>query len=298
MSAKLKKAGGLGRGLGSILPDIDIEATVSGHQAAVSMSEVPLEKIVANPYQPRKDFDNEALEELAQSIRRQGVITPVTVRRMPDGSYQLIAGERRTRAARRAGLVAIPAYVRTATDTQMMEMALVENIQRSELTAIEVALAYKALIDECELTHEELSERVGKNRSTITNYLRLLTLPAETQLALSRGQISMAHARALVNVEDIDRHLDLLHTIIARELSVHQAEQLVKESKEERVKKKVAGAGKRGELPERHTAVQQQLRDRLQSTVEIKRSQRGKGSLTIHFTSDKDIERILALIEK
>lgn len=298
MSAKLKKAGGLGRGLGSILPDIDIEATVSGHHAAVSMSEVPLEKIVANPYQPRKDFDNEALEELAQSIRRQGVITPVTVRRMPDGSYQLIAGERRTRAARRAGLVAIPAYVRTATDTQMMEMALVENIQRSELTAIEVALAYKALIDECELTHEELSERVGKNRSTITNYLRLLTLPAETQLALSRGQISMAHARALVNVEDIDRHLDLLHTIIARELSVHQAEQLVKESKEERMKKKVAGAGKRGELPERHTAVQQQLRDRLQSTIEIKRSQRGKGSLTIHFTSDKDFERILALIEK
>ena len=298
MSAKLKKAGGLGRGLGSILPDIDIEATVSGHQAAVSMSEVPLEKIVANPYQPRKDFDNEALEELAQSIRRQGVITPVTVRRMPDGSYQLIAGERRTRAARRAGLVAIPAYVRTATDTQMMEMALVGNIQRSELTAIEVALAYKALIDECELTHEELSERVGKNRSTITNYLRLLTLPAETQLALSRGQISMAHARALVNVEDIDLHLDLLHTIIARELSVHQAEQLVKESKEERVKKKVAGARKRGELPERHTAVQQQLRDRLQSTVEIKRSQRGKGSLTIHFTSDKDFERILALIEK
>lgn len=297
MSAKLKKSGGLGRGLGSILPDVEISAVAHGVESTVSITEVPLEKIVANPYQPRKEFDEEALEELVRSIQHQGVITPVTLRLMPDGSYQLIAGERRTRAARRAGLTAIPAYVRTATDTQMMEMALVENIQRADLGAMEVALAYKSLVEECQLTHDELSERVGKSRSTITNYLRLLTLPAETQLALSRGQISMAHARALVNVEDIDRHLELLRSIIARQLSVHQTEELIRKMKSDEGKKKMAGEKKRGQLPEKHTAAQQQLRDRLQSTVEIKRSQRGKGSLTIHFNSDSDFDRIMKLIE-
>lgn len=292
MTAKLKKAGGLGRGLGSILPDVDITVPQTATVAA-SISEIPLESVNANPYQPRKEFDDEALAELAQSIKKQGVITPVTVRQMADGTYQLIAGERRTRAARRAGLTTIPAYIRVATDTQMMEMALVENIQRSELGAMEVALAYKALVEECQLTHEELSDRVGKSRSTITNYLRLLDLPAETQLALSRDQISMAHARALAGVEDTPKHLDLLHQVIARQLSVHQTEQLIKG-----LKAKPAPKVKlRGALPASHTDAQQRLRDRLQSTVEVKRSQRGKGSLTIHFNSDADFERILQIIE-
>lgn len=292
MTAKLKKAGGLGRGLGSILPDVDITVPQTTTVAA-SISEIPLESVNANPYQPRKEFDDEALAELAQSIKKQGVITPVTVRQMADGTYQLIAGERRTRAARRAGLTTIPAYIRVATDTQMMEMALVENIQRSELGAMEVALAYKALVEECQLTHEELSDRVGKSRSTITNYLRLLDLPAETQLALSRDQISMAHARALAGVEDTTKHLDLLHQVIARQLSVHQTEQLIKG-----LKAKPAPKVKlRGSLPASHTDAQQRLRDRLQSTVEVKRSQRGKGSLTIHFNSDADFERILQIIE-
>lgn len=284
----------MGRGLGSILPDID-NLQVSKAVTTPTISTIPLDKIEANPYQPRKDFAPEALEELAQSIRQQGVITPVTVRKMPDGTYQLIAGERRCRASQMAGLKEIPAYVRVATDSQMMEMGLVENIQRENLNAMEVALAYNALIDECQLTHEELSERVGKNRSTITNYLRLLNLPAETQLALSTDQISMAHARALVNVEDIDLHREILHAIIDRHLSVHETEEMVKRAKKRPV---APAAKKRGELPSQHAAAQSRLKDRLQSTIEIKRSLRGKGTLTIHFNSDNDFERIISLLEK
>lgn len=284
-----------GRGLDAILGNIDVEAIngpASDITAAISM--VPINDIETNPFQPRKEFDDNSLEELAQSIREQGIITPITVRRMPDGKYQLIAGERRFRASQLAGLTELPAYIRVATDGQMMEMALVENIQRENLNAMEVALAYKALIEECRLTHDQLSEKVGKNRSTITNYLRLLNLPAETQLALSNDQISMAHARALINVEDIDLHLEILHAIIDRHLSVHQAEEMAKNAK----KKPVAPVKKRGELPAVHAAAQSRLKERLQSAVEIKRSQRGKGSLTILFNSDSDFERIVSLLEK
>lgn len=283
----------MGRGLGSILPDIDIDAAKGG-SVTTAISEIPLDKIVANPYQPRKEFDKESLDELAQSIRQQGVITPITVRQMPDGSYQLIAGERRTRAAKIAGLKEIPAYIRVATDVQMMEMALVENIQRSDLNAMEVALGYKALLEECRLTHDQLSEKVGKNRSTITNYLRLLNLPAETQLALSNDKISMAHARALAGVDDMERHLEILHAIIERDLSVHQTEQMIKTEKKPAVK----AVKRRGDLPQQHVDVQNRLKDKLQSVVEIKRSQRGKGTLTISFNSDADFERIVKLLEK
>lgn len=287
-----QKSGGLGRGLGSILPDIDLESV---KPVADTISMVPVAKVTANPFQPRKEFDQETLDELAQSIRQQGVITPITVRRMPDDTYQLIAGERRLRASQQAGLKEVPAYVRAASDNQMMEMALVENIQRENLNAMEVALAYRSLIEECRLTHEELSEKMGKNRSTITNYLRLLNLPAETQLALSNDLISMAHARALINVEDINRHLEILHAIIDRHLSVHETEQLAKADK---AKPKTVTPQKRGALPEVHQAAQSRLRERLQSTVEIKRSQRGKGTLTIVFNNDADFERIMKLLEK
>ncbi len=286
-----QKTGGLGRGLGSILPDIDLETV---KPAVETITLVPVEKIVSNPFQPRKEFEKTALEELAQSIRQQGVITPITVRRMPDGNYQLIAGERRWRASQMAGLSEIPAYVRAASDNQMMEMALVENIQRADLGAIEVALAYRQLIEECQLTHEELSKKVGKDRSTITNYLRLLNLPAETQLALSQNKISMAHARALAGVEDKQKHLEILHTVIERQLSVHDTEHLIKNDKPT-VKNQQK---KRGELPTLHQSVQSRLKERLQSVVEIKRSQRGKGTLTISFNNDADFERIIALLEK
>ena len=284
-----QKSSGLGRGLGSILPDIDIDTV---KPTAEAVSTVPLDKVSPNPYQPRKEFSDEALEELAQSIRQQGVITPITVRQMPDGGYQLIAGERRTKAARRAGLREIPAYIRTATDTQMMEMALVENIQRADLNAMEVAQAYRQLIEECRLTHEELSEKVGKDRSTITNYLRLLNLPAETQQALSSDAISMAHARALAGVEDEERHLEILHAVLERKLSVHQTEELIKAGKD----KPKATVRRRGDLPEAYQSAQNRMKERLQSTVEIKRSQRGKGTLTIAFNNDTDFERIIKLL--
>ena len=289
----IKKSGGLGRGLGSILPDIaDLEPVAKKGNVAVSMVQVGL--IDPNPFQPRKEFSDSELEELAQSIKQQGVITPVTLRQMPDGRYQLVAGERRLRASKKAGLKEIPAYVRTATDIQMMEMALVENIQRSDLNAIEVAQAYRQLIEECRLTQDQLSERVGKDRSTISNYLRLLGLPAETQEALASGRISMAHARVLAGVDDIERHKEILQAIEERHISVHQTEEMAKQAKPvPKVQPK-----RRGELPSMHSAAQSRLKDRLQSTVEIKRSQRGKGTLTICFNSDSDFERIIALLEK
>ena len=282
-----------GRGLDAILGSIDVDAlngSESDVTAAISM--VPISDIEANPFQPRKDFDDTALQELSQSIREQGVITPITVRRMPDGKYQLIAGERRLRASQLAGLTELPAYIRVATDGQMMEMALVENIQRENLNAMEIALSYNALIEECQLTHEQLSQRVGKDRSTITNYLRLLNLPAETQLALSSGQISMAHARALINVEDPEQHLAILHEIVNRHLSVHQTEQLVKAAKTPSRPRITV----KEELPARHTATLSQMKEKLRSDVEIKRSRRGKGTMTIHFNNDEDFERIVRLL--
>lgn len=284
-----------GRGLDAILGNIDVDTLGSNESdVTASISMVALSDIETNPFQPRKEFDQTALEELAQSIREQGVITPITVRRMPDGKYQLIAGERRLRASQLAGLKELPAYIRIATDGQMMEMALVENIQRENLNAMEIALSYNALIEECQLTHEQLSQRVGKDRSTITNYLRLLNLPAETQLALSSGLISMAHARALINVEEPEKHLAILHEIVNRHLSVHQTEQLVKVGKSE----KKVGVASREELPSTHSAAQSQMRQMLGCEVEVKRSRRGKGSMTIHFNNDEDFERIMKLLQK
>lgn len=289
-----KKPSGLGRGLGSILPDVDIDAAMGKPNLTTSITTIALDSIEANPFQPRKEFDDVALQELAQSIRQQGVIQPITVRQMPDGKYQLISGERRVRASRIAELKEIPAYIRIATDTQMMEMALIENIQRENLNAMEIAFSYNALIEECQLTHEQLSEKVGKNRSTITNYLRLLNLPSETQLALSTDQITMAHARCLVNVEDPEQHLALLHDIINCQLSVRQTEQLVKELSKPKLAPVVR---KKEDLPEMHAASRSTLKQYLQSEVDIKRSRRGKGTLTIHFNNDRDFERIMKLIK-
>ena len=291
-----KKTNALGRGLGSLLTDVDIDAAMSKPNLTAAITTIAIESIEANPFQPRKEFDEEALEELAQSIKQQGVITPITVRQMPGNKYQLIAGERRLRAAKRAGLKELPAYIRVATDSQMMEMSLVENIQRENLNAMEIAFSYNALIEECQLTHEQLSEKVGKNRSTITNYLRLLNLPSETQLALSTDQISMAHARCLVNVEDTQQHLAILHDIINKQLSVRQTEQMVKELT--KPKPATPAARRKEELPEVHAASRSALRQYLQSEVDIRRSRRGKGTLTIYFNNDRDFERIVNLIKE
>ncbi|MBQ7280045.1 MAG: ParB/RepB/Spo0J family partition protein [Bacteroidales bacterium] len=291
-----KKTTGLGRGLGSILSDAQVAHEIqSSANITAAISNIPLNLIDTNPFQPRKEFDEEALDELAQSIRQQGIISPITVRATDDGRYQLIAGERRFRASQRVGLTEIPAYIRIATNAQMMEMALVENIQRENLNAMEIAFSYNALIDECHLTHEQLSERVGKNRSTITNYLRLLALPAETQLALSTDQISMAHARALASIDDMDSHLMILHEIVSRQLSVRDTEKLVQNAKKSPAKK-TSAANK--SLPESYSQQKDRLHERLQSEIEIRRSKRGKGTLTIHFNNDSDFERIMKIINQ
>ena len=284
-----------GRGLSSILGDIDIDAIQAKSSVTAAISLIPVDKIEANPFQPRKEFDETALDELAQSIKQQGVITPVTVRQMPDGKYQLIAGERRIRASKLAGLKEVPAYVRVATDGQMMEMALVENIQRENLNAMEVAFSYSALIEECSLTHEQLSERLGKSRSTITNYLRLLNLPAETQLALQHDEISMAHARVLAGVDDIERHAAILHAIIERGLSVHETEEMAKATAKPKV---TARRDEKSKLPKVYTEACSGLKKYLQSEVEVKRNNRRKGTLTIHFNTDADFERLVNLLKK
>ncbi len=253
--------------------------------------------IETNPYQPRKDFDEESLAELADSIRQQGVITPITVRKIETGKYQLIAGERRLRAAKMAALTEIPAYIRTATDQQMMEMAIVENIQRDNLNAMEIALSYSTLIDECGITQEQLSEKVGKKRSTITNYLRLLKLPAEVQIALRNNTISMAHARAMISIDDVDKQMLMLHEIVGKDLSVRQAENLAKSLMAEAAPKPAAKKNAKQQLPELHEQSKKMLKDYIQSEVEIKRSRKGKGSLTIYFNNDSDFQRIVKIIQ-
>ncbi len=271
-------------------------ATTEVVKVATEIGKLKIKDIETNPYQPRKDFDEESLAELADSIRQQGVITPITVRRLETGKYQLIAGERRLRAAKMAKLTEIPAYIRTATDQQMMEMAIVENVQRENLNAMEIALSYSTLIEECGLTQEQLSEKVGKNRSTITNYLRLLKLPAEVQIALKDNTISMAHARAMITIEDADIQLRLLREIIDNDLSVRQTESLAK-SLIAANSKPAAKKSVKQPLPELHENTKQELKKYIQSEVEIKRSRKGKGSLTIYFNNDSDFQRIVKIIQ-
>ncbi len=271
-------------------------ATTEVVKVATEIGKLKIKDIETNPYQPRKDFDEESLAELADSIRQQGVITPITVRRLETGKYQLIAGERRLRAAKMAKLTEIPAYIRTATDQQMMEMAIVENVQRENLNAMEIALSYSTLIEECGLTQEQLSEKVGKNRSTITNYLRLLKLPAEVQIALKDNTISMAHARAMITLEDADIQLRLLKEITDNDLSVRQTESLAK-SLIAANSKPAAKKSVKQPLPELHENTKQELKKYIQSEVEIKRSRKGKGSLTIYFNNDSDFQRIVKIIQ-
>jgi len=289
-----KKA--LGRGLDAILqsPETDITSKdISGNYVVGAIANIAVEKIVSNPFQPRDQFDDELLKELAASIEKQGIIQPITVRKLGYDKYQLISGERRLRASKVAGISEVPCYIRVANDEQMLEMALVENIHRKDLNAIEIAISYQRLIEECELTHEKLSERISKNRSTITNYLRLLKLPAEIQLALRDDKISMGHARALINVTDPEIQLGILKKIIARDLSVRQVEELVRNfqvlppvTKKDPVK-----------LPEFFNSTAVELRDKLGTNVNIRRNNNGKGQIVISFESDQDFSRILALLD-
>jgi ParB family chromosome partitioning protein len=252
-----------------------------------------LDEIEVNPYQPRVEFDTEALEELASSLKTHGLIQPLTVRRLADRQYQLISGERRMRASKIAGLTEVPAYIRLANDQEMIEMALVENIQREDLNAIEVAITYQRLIDECDLTHENLSDRVGKKRSTVTNFLRLLKLPPDIQRSLKDGSISMGHARALLGVEDLATQHQIFKDIVAKDLSVRAAEDLIRYYSKPTAKKAAPA-----KLPNDYTAVEGTLKNYLGAKVQLKVKPNGSGQISIPFTSTEDLNRLLDLIEK
>lgn len=283
----------MGKGLAALLKD-EQEVTSAHDEKAPevvgNIAELDLESIEENPHQPRTLFNQEALEELAASVKELGIIQPITVRKEDGGRFQIISGERRFRAAKLAGLETIPAYVRLADDQSMLEMALVENIQREELDSIEIAQSYERLIDECQLTQEAMSERVGKKRSTITNYLRLLKLQPLIQAGLRDKMISMGHARALVNVEEEETQLELYQKAIAREWSVRQTEEAVRKAKEG--KKQKTSASSPPELPEKYQKMRDELAHGLEVPVDLKRSKRGKGKIVISFESDRELKRL------
>jgi len=301
-----KKA--LGRGLGALLQsgDTDITSTKSstaaGNTTAGSIPLLDISQIEANPFQPRTHFEEEALLELRDSIKEHGIIQPVTVRKLGYDKFQLISGERRFRASQLAGLKQIPAYIRIANDQTMLEMALVENIQRENLDAIEVAISYQRLIDECNLTQEQLSEKVAKQRSTVTNYLRLLKLPAQIQMGIRDGVISMGHARALINVGDKDKQLELYNITVENELSVRSIEELVRGEKPKTVKnikneldqqKKTV---KTPVLPTEYVVIQNNLKQFFSTEVELSVSRTGKGRIVLPFESEQDLKIILEML--
>ena len=294
-----QKKTGLGRGLRALLDDSDLPENdrqqLSNESSSLgSISSVKISQVQVNPFQPRTDFDPEALHELAESIKLQGLIQPITVRQSGQNSYQLISGERRLRASKLAGLTEIPAYVRTANDQQMLEMALIENIQRENLNAIEVALSFQRMIDECNLKQEQLGERVSKNRSTVTNYLRLLKLPPAIQASIRDKEISMGHARALISVEDVDKQLYLFQEIINRGLSVRKVEELVRQLQNAgKGKKPVKASG----MSFQYMKIQDDLASKFSTKVKLKLDEKGKGSIEIGFMSDDDLNRILEMLD-
>ncbi|MCU0441536.1 MAG: ParB/RepB/Spo0J family partition protein [Bacteroidia bacterium] len=289
------KRNALGRGLSALLENANTDVTTSEVKPANATNEILISQIEANPFQPRTAFEETALNELAESIKVHGVIQPITVRKMGYDTYQIISGERRTRASIIAGLTKIPAYIRVANDQEMLEMALIENIQREELNPMEISLSYKRLIDECNLKQDELGERVGKNRSTVNNYLRLLKLPATIQLALKEKRISMGHARAIINVEDPQKQEWMLEQMLANELSVRDVEGLAREANAAPVAKKSdkPAAQKKSETL---LEFQQTLSDKLAAKIVIKADDKGRGAIKIPFRSQADLQRILDLL--
>lgn len=288
--AKDRKHTGLGRGLDALIATDEV--TTAGSSV---ISEIPLAQITPNPDQPRKDFDEEALHELAESIRTYGVIQPVTLRRTGDDSYQIVAGERRWRASGLAGLTSIPAYIKEVEDQSVLELALVENIQRSDLNPMEIALAYKGLIDELQITQDDLSERVGKNRATIANYLRLFKLPGEIQVALKNKEIDMGHARALLAVDDLGEQLRLFRQIREGGYSVRKVEEMVKEQTAKGKAEK--GSRSRTSDPD-YDVLQKHLATFFHTDVKLSVGAKGKGKISIPFKNEKELEGIIALLDK
>ncbi len=282
----------LGRGLGAL---IDNTEEVTRTRPSASITEIEVSKIEGNPWQPRTRFDEEKLSELAISIKELGIIQPLTLRKIDNDRYQIIAGERRFRAAKLAGLEKVPAYVRSAEDDIMLEMALVENIQREDLDPIEIAISYQRLMDECNLTQESMSERVGKKRSTIANYLRLLKLPAEIQLGLREKQISMGHARAIINVEDPALQLMIFEQTIKHDFSVRKVEEVVRKLAEQ-------PDAKEPKSPTPASPEYEQLKNQLSSffktNIQFSRDDNGKGKIIIPFRSDEELEKIINILDK
>ncbi|MEM6724251.1 MAG: ParB/RepB/Spo0J family partition protein [Bacteroidota bacterium] len=288
----------IGMGIKALLNNIDNEEAPPKRQEVIgklskTVAELPISQIETNPWQPRTEFDKEALDELSQSITIHGLIQPITVRRLADKKYQLISGERRLRASKMAGLSEIPAYIRIANDQEMLEMALVENIQRQNLNAIEVAITYQRLKDECKLTDEKLADRVGKNRSTITNYLRLLKLPPAIQGGLKDAVLSMGHARAIVGLKAADLQLHVFKEVQQKGLSVRQTEDLISLLNKKKDIKKAAP-----KVPPAFRKVADNLAGYLGTKVNLKVSGKGNGQIVINFMNTEDLNRILELIEE
>ena len=294
--AEKKRA--LGKGLSALLksPDTDIttnESIANTNQVVGSVSEIKIEQIEVNPFQPRTDFDQDALQELAISIKELGIIQPLTVRKLGYDKFQLISGERRFRASQLAGLKTLPVYVRIANDQAMLEMALVENIQREQLNPVEIALSYQRLIDECKLTQEKMSERVGKKRSTITNYLRLLKLPAEILAALRDESISMGHARALVNVKNQDTQINIFRDALNNGFTVREIEQVVKDFGNSSYTKRSRNRSKTL-LSFEHQKLANDISNKIGKDVKLKVSKSGKGKIEIPFNSNDDLHQIIS----
>lgn len=286
----------LGRGLSALLENADTDITSIEPRVLHSIAGIQISQIIANPFQPRTDFDNEALNELSESIKIHGVIQPITVRKVGYEKYELISGERRTRASILAGLNQIPAYIRLANDQQMLEMALIENIQRENLNAIEIALSYKRLLEECELKQEELGDRVGKKRSTVNNYLRLLKLPDEIQLSIKNGELMMGHARALINVDNTKRQLAIFKAAVNENLSVRQVEDLV------RTEKDSPGTNKNKSQTnyfnfDSFINYKEKLEKKLGVEVRFKARSENNGSIVIHFSSKNQLDDIFKKME-
>jgi ParB family chromosome partitioning protein len=287
----------LGKGIRSLLKSIDADLkTTSGElkssvvEAVTNMLRVPLDQIETNPRQPRHDFDEVALQELAQSIRLHDIIQPVTVSKLPSGKYRLVSGERRFRAAKIAGLTDIPAYVRQADDQQLLELALLENLQREDLNAMEIALSYKRMMEELNYTQEQVAERMGKERSTVANYIRLLKLPPDIQVAVRSNQLSMGHARALINVDTVDKQLYLFNEIKTKGLSVRQTEELVRKLYKENapVKNSVKPT-----LPEAFKRIEDNLASHFSTRVKLNHNKKGEGSISIEYYSLQELNKLL-----
>jgi len=291
----------LGKGIRSLLQSIDADLkTSTGHlkntvvESVTSVNRIPVDDIEANPKQPRHDFDEQSLHELASSVKRHDIIQPITVSKLPTGKFRLISGERRLRAARIAGLKDIPAYVRQANDQQLLELALLENLQREDLNAMEISLSYKRMMDELELTQEQVAENMGKDRSTVTNYIRLLKLPPDIQVAVRNGEVSMGHARALVNVDTVDRQLYIFNEIKNKGLSVRQTESLVRN-----LYKQGAGVKKtaKSSMPQGFQKIEDNLASHFGTRVKLKSSRNGSGQITIEYYSLDELNGILRKID-